>query len=172
MTLSRRALFGTASLGVTALALAACTTGTFGNPLGTTITVNLAAAQAEAKAILEAVQIVAASATVALSKAAQVSLSNDLNVLTTAVSEFAGLPSGSTSMAAFAGDVVTAIGAVMALLPLPSGTALAVAEGVALIKALIAGLSAITITTPVATGVAKASLSARVIAAPIPIPLS
>lgn len=169
--MNRRTLLGGVSLGAMAVGLAACTAGTTGNPLGTTITVNLASAQAEAKAILQAVQLVAASATLTLSTAAQGTLANGLNILATAVSEFAGLPSGSPSIAAFAGDVVSAIGAVTGVLPLATGTALAIGEGVALVKALIAGLSAITITTAVSTGVAAHAMT-RVIAAPIPIPLS
>lgn len=167
MPVSRRtALLRCALVAAVPLGLAACST-LGSNPLGKTITVNLSGAQAEASAILAALNIVAGSAALSMSTAMQKTITGYLADLDAAVSAFAALGSGSTTIAAFAGTVIKAVSKVVGLLPLPPATQLAINEGLSLLAALVAGLSSITV-TPVAAPVA--AVPGR-IAAPIPIPV-
>lgn len=141
------------------------------NPLQTVVKVTLSNAQSQAKAIYQALTIIASSASSALSTTANATASKYLKDVKTAVDAFAALPSGSSSAATFAGNVITAISQVVAVLPLPTATSIAISSGVALLQALISGLSTITVTNPAALS-PKVGVSNRVIAAPIPIPVS
>lgn len=147
------------------LALAACASG---NPLGTTITVNLAGAQAEAAAILDALNVVASSASISMTPAMQTTVTGYLSELGTAVAAFAALPSGSTSVATFADAVIAAVAKVVGILKLPAATSFAISEGLALLTALVAGLSTITVSHVTST----ASAVPGKVSAPIPIPVS
>lgn len=148
------------------LALAACASG---NPLGTTITVNLTGAQAEASAILQALNVVASAAATTLATATQVLVTKYLGELSAAVAAFTALPSGSATIASFANAVIAAIAKLIGVLPLAPATSLAISEGMQLLAALVAGLSAITVTSVSAP--AASAVPGR-ISAPIPIPVS
>lgn len=165
-SISRRALLGATVFAPVALPGCAALTG---NPLQKTITVNLAAAQAEAKTIETALGIVLSSVQTALPASIAAKASAAIATLSKAVAAFAAVPSGSTTVATLAGDVIAAASAVVALIPLPPATGLAINSGLAILSALIAGLATVTVTTsPPATGVK----AARVIPGPVPVPVS
>jgi hypothetical protein len=160
-------LFTMAPVIAAPMLLAACSTS--GNPLTQTVTVNLASAQAEAQSILTSFKIMAAGSAGSFSAATNAQVTAALAKLASAVAVFNALPSGTTTYAALAQEVLSAVGAVSALVPLPPATALAINEGLALVSALVAGLSVITVNSaPVSTGVG----AVRVIPGPIAIPLS
>lgn len=140
------------------------------NPLQLQVKVTLANAQAQASAMLEAATVVEQSAVKVLSKAAQATAAKALAAAQTAVKAFTGLKSGSSSVATFATNVISALSQVVAVIPMPPATSMAVTEGLALLQALIAGLSSITVAQP--TGLSAGVGATRVIPAPIPIPVS
>lgn len=172
MRKTRRALLQMAALGLPVVALAGCATSTTGTTTTTTVPVTLAGAQAEAGAILAALQTFAATFGKTLAAAGQADLTKGMTALTGAVTAFQGIPSGA-NLTQYVAAVVNAATVVVALLPLPPATQIAITAGLALLQALVAGLATVTVTVP-ATSTTTASVSATKagVAAPIAIPLS
>lgn len=167
MILTRRAALFGATSGLFLATLDACTNGTV-SPGTTVVQVSLANAQAEATTLYTALTTFARTVLAALSAQVQGMISEGLSVLDSTVSTFTALPFGSITYAALAQDVVTAVAKVVPLLPLPAVSQLAITEGMALLSALVAGASTITVSKPTT---ASARFGAKVVPGPIPIPL-
>lgn len=161
-----------AALAAVSLLVAGCTKVTDPNTGTTTVVVNLANAQAEADAVAKAVSAAAFAQSTALAADAQKNLQTALSAMNASVAAFDALPATNPKVMDYAKAVTQAIEAVMALAPLPPATKLAVDEGLALVDALVAGLT--TVTVPAASMPASVKLGAKpmMIEAPIPIPMS
>lgn len=154
------------------LALPACTKTTDPNTHATTVTVNLANAQAEANAVAAAVSAAAFAQSAQLQAAAQENLKTALSSMNAAVSAFASMPATNPKIMEYAKAATQAIEAVIALVPLPPATKLAVDEGLALVDALVAGLTTVPATPAPAAASVRVGAKPKVYDAPIPIPAS
>jgi hypothetical protein len=163
MKISRRfALLGCMALP----ALSACGLVTAGNNV---ITINLATAQAEAKTLLAAAQAFVLEFGAVLPAAVKAQAGAILADLETAVAVFASIPSGSTNYVGAAQAVIGLVEQLMPLLPIPGPASSAISAGLMLLSGLIAGVA--TISVPAAAPSAGIA-AGRVIAGPVPIPLS
>jgi hypothetical protein len=152
------------------VAFAACTTTTNSNGT-TTVTVSLATAQAEATTIMNALNQEGANLIATLPANVQPQLTTALKSLGAAEAAFIALPASGVTVAQAATAFVQAAEGVVAILPLPATTQLALDGGFTLVNALIAGLSSITV--PVApTTTASLVTGAGIVNGPIPIPVS
>ena len=151
------------------VAFAACTTTTNSNGT-TTVTVSLATAQAEATTIMNALNQEGASLIATLPATIQPQLTTALKSLGAAEAAFIALPSSGVTVAEAGTAFVQAAEGVVAILPLPATTQLALDGGLTLVNALIAGLSSITVPVPPVT--ASLGAGAGIVNGPIPIPVS
>ncbi len=153
------------------VAFAACTTTTTTSTGTTTVPVSLATAQAEATTIMNALNQEGATLIATLPASVQPQLTLALKSLGAAEAAFISLPSGGATVAQAASAFVQAAEGVVAILPLPATTQLALDGGLTLVNALIAGLSSITV--PVApTTTAALVTGSGIVNGPIPIPVS
>lgn len=165
MNFSRRRIFGASALSAIAAGLSGC--GLVSINQGT-VTVNLANAQAEAKAIYSALTAFVEELTSTLPPSMKAKAETAYADLGKVVSVFAGLPDGSSTIPQAAQAVIAAVQSLVPLLPLPAATTAAISTGLLLISALIAGVSSITVPAPVAAAGVRA---VPVVSGPIPIPL-
>jgi hypothetical protein len=161
MNMTRRALLGTIPLASFAV-LAGCN-------MQATLAITLPAAQAQASAILTAFTTIEADVGPALPAATQTKISSGLTIAKDAVAVFTAIPTGG-SYATEATNVISALTPLVSLIPMAADTAIAITEGLTLISALIKGLTSVP--APTTSAAMGAMPAARVIAAPIPIPLS
>jgi hypothetical protein len=165
MNFSRRRIFGASALAVTAAGFSGCGLVTINQG---TVTVNLANAQAEAKAIYSALTAFVAELTNTLQPGMKAEAETAYADLGKVVAVFAVLPNGSSTIPQAAQAVIAAVQSLVPLLPLPVATTSAISTGLLLISALIAGVSSITVPAPaVVVGVR----AVPVVSGPIPIPL-
>jgi hypothetical protein len=164
MNLTRRTLFGASALAATALS--GCGLITLNNG---TVTVNLTNAQAEAKAIYTALTAFVTELAAALPPTVKAEVNTAYAALGKAVTVFAELSDGASTIPQAAQAVITAVQSLVPLLPLPAATTAAISTGLLLISALIAGVASITVP---AAAVAQGVRAVPVVAAPIPIPLA
>jgi hypothetical protein len=175
MKFTRRNLGTFAAFAVGASTLAGCSL-INGNPLNTSVTVNLATAQAEAQAIYQAFGSFVSLAESSVSSSISGEISSAYSALGTAVTAFGQLTSGSATVNQVAQEVIGLIGQILPLIPatiLPGPTGAAISLGLLLLSAFISGLSTITVpAAAVVTPPASLVRAKQVIIAPIPIPLS
>jgi len=162
--MNRRKLILTSAIAAPALALSAC----ISSATAGSIAVTLASAQAQANAILAAIETLYPSLQSKIPTAIIGAVNTDLTMLEGDVSKFVLLTPGE-SYVADAQAVIKDVNLILPMLPLPPATSFAVTMGLGLISALLAGISSVSapLAAPAASGVA----APRVIPAPIPIPL-
>lgn len=170
MEISRRNLAGVSGLAL----LTGC--GLIkGNPLQTVVNVNLATAQAEAAAIYQALSTFIGAAESVVSPSIANTITSVFNDLGIAVKAFSSLTPSASNVGALAQDVLGFVSQLMPLIPatiLPASTSTAIKFGLMILSALIAGMSTVTVPTPVTTVPSSSVKAPQVIIAPIPIPLS
>lgn len=162
MIIRRRAILSTAML--FPLALVGCSP--------KQITIDLTTAQAEAKTIETALGFVVTT----LPSPIQAEAKKALNELEAVVSAFEKLTysSGMTTILSFTQQVITAVSAVLAVVPLPGPTGLAIHEGLAILSALMSGLSTLTVPRTIrapAVGVGAPAVTQHVVPGPVPVPV-
>jgi len=162
--MNRRDILTATAMAAPVMTLAGCVS----SATAKNIAVTLAAAQAQANAILTAIQTLYPALKAKIPASIVTTVNTDLTLLEGDVSSFALLAPGA-SYVADAQAVVKDVNLILPLLPLPPATSFAITMGLGLINALLAGVSAITAPppAPAAAGVAAPA----VVAAPIPIPL-
>lgn len=166
--IARRHLLG---MGVTALLAGAAGCSLLSSSTQT-IQVTLVNAQAEAAAILQALDVGVSTALTsgAVTGGAAVTVNSVLVDLKTAVAAFEALVAGD-NYAALAQSVINGANSLLVLLPIDPGTKTAISLGLTLLSGLIGGLASITVpvaAAPTTTG----NLGARMmITAPIAIPV-
>lgn len=165
--LRRNLISAVPALAASALALAACASGTPGGASGNaTVAVTLASAQAEAQAIEDALTREAAILGSNLSAAGQAAL----NALKAAVSSFVAIPSNA-SPKDYASAVVRAVATVLPFFNLPGATVTAINLGLALISGLVSNMTSITVPVSSVSTAVGLSYAAPTVQAPIPIPV-
>lgn len=171
MFMTRRGLLATTALALPAALIAGCADGLSLGTTTQTLSVSLPAAQAEAAAILAAIQAMAPPLISVLPAAQQVTANQAETAFAAAVNAFDALPPG-----AEAGDdanaVIAAAEGIVPVLDLPADTTLAIDAGLTFLSALVSGLPTVQVTVPVSSSAtASAALAPGAVAAPIPIPV-
>lgn len=147
----------------------------------TNVAVNLSNAQAQAQATYQALQTEAKVMAASLSPAQQATVDQSLSALGVAVAAFKSVPSTTTvtgpSLASTVQSVLADAHGIIAILPLPPITQLAIQSGLLLINGLIAGIQSVPVTpaiTAATTTTPKAAMTfgASIIHAPVSIPMA
>lgn len=178
MSLLRAARLSVAAAMLFALtACSAITSTTSGST--TTVAVNLTNAQAQAQATYQALVVEAKTMGPSLTPAQQATLTQSIALLGTAVSTFTAIPAtttvAGTSVATTAQSIVQSAESIVAILPLPPVTQLALQSGLLLINGLIAGIQNIAVPATATTTTTKAAArfgGPMIISGPVSIPLA
>jgi hypothetical protein len=152
-------------------ALASCATSNTGN--GTvTVATTLENIQAEANAILVALEADAPALIADLSSNQQATANQALDAVKAAVTALLGISPTATNVAAYVTAFIQAALGIVAILPLPPDEEMAIQAGLILAAALVNGLSSVTVTVPPATQMilGTAPRLRGLPPAPIPIP--